>query len=149
MVVKTTPGAPLQTRIEIQDTFDIFFSPNGTYLCLWCKPILLDKESGVWTKNVKIINIRSGNKVILEWSNKHQSGWKPQFTVDERILAKGNNNKEIHFFELPQVGGGPAALLNGGASGILGGSGAAGEPVVNINQPTHKYKLERSFGNFS
>lgn len=140
-MVKTTPTAPLQTKIEISDTFDIFFSPNGTYLCLWCKPILLDKESGVWTKNVKIINIRSGNKVILEWSNKHQSGWKPQFTVDERILAKGNNNKEIHFFELPQVGGGPAALLNGGTN-ILG------EPIVNINQPTHKFKLERNFGNF-
>lgn len=135
VVVKTTPTAPLQTRIVESDVFDIFFSPNGTYLCLWCKPILLDKESGVWTKNVKVINIRSGNRVVLEWSNKHQSGWKPQFTVDEQILAKGSNSKEIHFYELPNVGGGPAAL----------GEGAA----ININQPTHRYKCERAFGNFS
>lgn len=87
VVVRTTKEAPLQTRIDLPEVFDIYFSPNGTYLCLWCKPILQDKESGVWNKNVKIFNINS-NSIISEWSNKHQAGWKPQFTQDEKLFAK-------------------------------------------------------------
>ncbi|CUM56164.1 unnamed protein product [Debaryomyces tyrocola] len=46
VVVKTTKEAPLQAKIDLPEVFDIYFSPNGTYLCLWCKPILQDKESG-------------------------------------------------------------------------------------------------------
>lgn len=123
VVVKTTKSAPLQARLELQDVFDIFFSPNGTFLALWCKPICLDKESGVWTKNVKIIEVASGN-TVLEWSNKHQGGWKPQFTLDEKILAKNNNNKEIHFFDLST------------------------DSPIDLNKPAHKFKLESTIGSF-
>ncbi|KAL7663535.1 Eukaryotic translation initiation factor 2A [[Candida] zeylanoides] len=152
VVVRTTPSAPLQTRIEIADAFDIFFSPSGTYLCLWCKPVLLDHASGVWTKNVKVINIRSGNRTVLEWSNKHQGGWRPQFTVDERILAKGTNNKEIDFYELPQVGngkvGGAFAAPQEVTDADADAEAAADAAIININRPTHKYKPDRPFGSF-
>lgn len=118
VVVKTTKEAPLQTKIDLPEVFDLHFSPNGTYLCLWCKPILQDKESGVWNKNVKVFNINS-NSIISEWSNKHQAGWKPQFTQDEKLFAKNVNNKELHFFDVTN----------------------SSNEQININQPTYKYKL--------
>ncbi|CUM62499.1 uncharacterized protein PRCAT00000050001 [Priceomyces carsonii] len=66
---------------------------------MWCKPVLLNKENGTWNKNLKIYNLAL-NKVIVEWPNKHQNGWKPQFTQDEKIFAIGHNSKEIHFFDI-------------------------------------------------
>lgn len=116
VVTKTTADAPLVLRIPINDTFDLHFSPNGKYIALWTKPILLDKESGVWTENVLIYNVEA-NRVVTRWSNKIQNGWKPQFTQDESIVAKNFNNKEIHFFDLKN------------------------NEEVNIHRPTHKFKL--------
>ena len=97
-VVNTTTKA-VERKLDISDSFDIRFSPNGNYLCIWCKPILLDRSSGIWTKNIKVINVNNG-KTIMEWSNKHQNGWAPQFTMDEKTLLKGNGTKEIEFFDI-------------------------------------------------
>lgn len=100
VVIISTETNKILLKIELPEVFDIEFSPNGTYLCLWCKPVLLDKESGKWNKNVKIFNIVN-KKIIMEWSNKHQNGWKPQFTQDEKFFVKGTfNNKEIEFFDI-------------------------------------------------
>lgn len=120
VVVKADVEAPVQSRIEIGEAFDLHFSPNGTYLCLWTKPVLLDRESGVWTKNVKVFSIRA-NKFVCEWSNKNQAGWKPQFTQDERLFAKNVNNKEIFLFDVSNV-----------------------DAEININQPAYKYKVSDS-----
>lgn len=117
VVIFNTETSKLLLKIELPDVFDIEFSPKGTYLCLWCKPVLLDKESGVWNKNVKIFNI-ANTKIIMEWSNKHQSGWKPQFTADEKFFAKGTfNNKEIDFFDISNA-----------------------NVLEHVNQPSFKYK---------
>lgn len=105
--------------------FDIEFSPNGTYLCLWCKPVLINKDSGVWNKNVKIFNI-ANKKIIMEWSNKHQGGWKPQFTQDEKLFAKGTvNNKEIDFFDISDA-----------------------NHLEQLNQPKYKFKTETPYKSF-
>ena len=53
-------------RIEIPEVFDIYFFPEGTYLCLWCKPIQLNKENGTWNNNLKIFNIKT-KTIIAEW----------------------------------------------------------------------------------
>lgn len=84
--------------IEVQDTFDLHFSPNGRYLAMWTKPILLNKESGVWSDNIIIYDVER-KEVATQWSNKHQGGWKPQFTQDGKFMAKNFNNKEIHFYD--------------------------------------------------
>ena len=84
--------------IEVQDTFDLHFSPNGRYLAMWTKPILLNKESGVWSDNIIIYDVEK-KEVATQWSNKHQGGWKPQFTQDGKFMAKNFNNKEIHFYD--------------------------------------------------
>lgn len=88
---------------------------------------MLNKENGTWNTNLKVFNLKL-NKVIVEWSSKHQNGWKPQFTQDEKILAKNFNNKEIHFYDIKED-----------------------VTEVNINQPSHKYKVndpKLTFQNF-
>lgn len=127
IISETTLDASIVATIEIADTYDLHFSPKGTYLCAWTRPILQDRESGVWNKNVKIFHLRSGS-LITEWSDKHQAGWKPQFTNNEKIFGKNVHNKEIDFFD---VSGKP-------------------EPI-NVNQPSYKFKLaepKATFQNF-
>ncbi|KAI5949692.1 hypothetical protein CANMA_005500 [Candida margitis] len=125
VILDTSSQANLYHRIEIPDVFDLSFSPKGTYLCLWCKPVLLNKENGTWNKNLKIFNIKS-KAIIAEWSVKHQNGWKPQFTSEETLFSRGVNNREIQFFEIK----------------------AESDSEVNMNQPTFKYKLEDAKGTF-
>lgn len=118
VILDTTTKAKLYHRIEMNEVFDILFSPNGTYLCLWCKPIQINKENGTWNNNLKIFNLNT-KSIVVEWSQRHQAGWKPQFTSDEKIFCKGFNQKEIHFFEID----------------------SNSDATININQPNYKYKV--------
>lgn len=101
-VVRTQDGSTndeVVAQVDVKETFELQFSPNGRYLALWTKPVLLDRESGVWSDNVLVYDVES-NQVLARWSNKHQAAWLPQFTQDGKYMAKNFNNKEIHFFEL-------------------------------------------------
>lgn len=123
-VVATEDGASNDERVaqfDIKDTFDLHFSANGRYLALWTKPVLLDKESGVWSDNVVVYDVEL-QKEVTKWSNKHQGGWKPQFTQDGKFMAKNFNNKEIHFYELLDS--------------------------FDIKKPLHKYKVQDSNATF-
>ncbi|KAG5421789.1 hypothetical protein I9W82_000881 [Candida metapsilosis] len=125
VILDTSSIAKVYHRIDMPDVFDLSFSPKGTYLCLWCKPVLLNKENGTWNKNLKIFNIKS-KAIVAEWSAKHQNGWKPQFTSEETLLSRGLNNREIQFFELK----------------------AESDAEINMNQPSFKYKVEDAKGTF-
>lgn len=125
VILDTSSQAKIYHRIDMPDVFDLSFSPKGTYLCLWCKPVLLNKENGTWNKNLKIFNIKS-KAIVAEWSAKHQNGWKPQFTSEETLLSRGLNNREIQFFELK----------------------AESDAEINMSQPSFKYKLEDAKGTF-
>lgn len=109
----------MYTKLPESEVFELYFSPKGTYLCLWCKPVLINKELGIWTNNLKIYNI-SNSSLIAEWAQKNQGGWQPQFTSDETIFAtSASNNKEIHFFDInPEL-----------------------NSVINLNQPTLRFKV--------
>ncbi|GEQ70526.1 hypothetical protein JCM33374_g4204 [Metschnikowia sp. JCM 33374] len=101
-VVSTIDGASndqVAARIDVKETFDMHFSPNGRYLTLWTKPLLLNRESGVYSENVLVYDVET-KEILTQWSNKQQAGWQPQFTQDGTIMAKNFNNKEIHFYEL-------------------------------------------------
>lgn len=118
VVINTANKAQVYCKIDIEEALKLHFSSQGTYLCLWCKPIMLNKESGVWNNNVKVYNTTT-KTIIAEWSAKHQAGWEPQFTQDEKKFIKNFLNKEIHFFEIDQDS----------------------SEQININHPTHKYKV--------
>lgn len=113
----------IAAQFDIKDTFDMHFSPNGRYLAVWTKPVLLDKESGVWSENVVVFNVDQQVEVT-RWSNKHQGGWNPQFTLDGKFMAKNFNNKEIHFYDMSEA--------------------------MDIKKPSHKFRVQdgASFQNF-
>lgn len=124
VLVKTQDGASndeVAAEVNVSDTFDMHFSPNGRYLALWTKPILVDRESGVWSDNVVVYDVEL-QSVVTQWSNKQQGGWQPQFTQDSRIMAKNVNNKEIHFFEISEK--------------------------IDIKKPTYKFRLQDSSATF-
>lgn len=116
-VVSTKDGATndeVAATIDVKETFDMQFSPNGRYLTLWTKPILLDRESGVWSDNVMVYDVQL-KAILTQWSNKQQGGWQPQFTQKGDMMAKNFNNKEIHFYELSSA--------------------------LDIKKPSHKFRL--------
>lgn len=124
VVVNTLDGltaTEIAATIDVKDAFDFQFSPNGKYITLWTKPVLLNKESGVWSDNVLLYDVEA-QQVLTQWSNKHQAGWKPQFTHDSKIMAKNFNNKEIHFYEL--------------------------NANLDIKKPSHKYRVQDKNASF-
>lgn len=127
VVVSTKDGSSndqIVAKFDIKDTFDLHFSPSGRYLAVWTKPVLVDKESGVWSDNVLVYDVEL-QKEVTKWSNKHQGGWQPQFTQDNKFMAKNFNNKEIHFYETSEH--------------------------LDVKKPSHKFKLQdagASFQNF-
>ncbi|KAI3404950.2 hypothetical protein KGF56_002279 [Candida oxycetoniae] len=125
VILDTLAQAQLYHRIEMPEVFDICFSPKGSFLCLWCKPVQLNKENGTWNNNLKIFNVLT-KSIIAEWSVKHQNGWKPQFTSEETLFSRGVNNREIQFFEID----------------------SQSSTVINMNQPNHKYRLDDSKSTF-
>lgn len=125
-VVETKAGSGAEVaQIDVKDTFDMRFSPNGQYIALWTKPVLIDRESGIWTDNVYVYDV-VGKAMVTQWLNKQQGGWQPQFTQDGKIMAKNFNNKEIHFYEM--------------------------SAAMDIKKPSYKFRLQDSdatFQNFS
>ncbi|KAF8001998.1 hypothetical protein HF325_002963 [Metschnikowia pulcherrima] len=124
-VVSTADGTSndaVAAQIDIKETYDMQFSPDGRFLALWTRPVLLDRESGVWSDNVFIYDIDT-QAVLTQWLNKQQGGWQPQFTQNGGVMAKNFNNREIHFYEM-------------GAS-------------LDIKKPSYKFRLsEGTFQNF-
>ncbi|GMM34541.1 hypothetical protein DASC09_018660 [Saccharomycopsis crataegensis] len=91
--------------LSLKDVFDLHFSPSGSYLAVWAKPIRSVADDGsnnvIWSKNVKIFDIQK-NLQIAEYTAKAQGGWKPQFTADEKIMTKLYPN-QVRFYELDGV----------------------------------------------
>ncbi|CCH42451.1 Eukaryotic translation initiation factor 2A [Wickerhamomyces ciferrii] len=83
-------------KIELKDVFDLQFSPQGSYLCTWEKP--LKQDDGNYHNNVKIFTSIDG-QLFGEYSARDQSNWKPDFTPDENLIARQFKN-EIKFYEV-------------------------------------------------
>lgn len=117
VVVDTLVGlssTKIESTIDVKDVFDLQFSPDGRYITFWTKPLLLDRESGVWSDNVLLYDVEA-KQILTQWSNKHQAGWQPQFTYDGKTMARNFNNKEIHFYDL--------------------------DGALDFKKPSHKYRL--------
>lgn len=127
VLVKTKDGSPsneIIAEVDVKEAYDLHLSPNGRYLAIWTRPVLLDRESGVWSDNILVFDSET-KEIVTTWSNKHQGGWQPQFTQDSKIMAKNFHNKEIHFYEISDK--------------------------LDIKSPSHKFKLQdlgATFQNF-
>lgn len=83
-------------KIELKDVYDLHFSPNGSFLSTWEKPI--KQENGNFHNNVKIFETKTAT-IVGEYSCKDQSGWKPDFTSDEKVIARLFKN-EVKFYQV-------------------------------------------------
>ncbi|KIJ63412.1 hypothetical protein HYDPIDRAFT_168589 [Hydnomerulius pinastri MD-312] len=73
-------GAKLLQELTIPNIIELKFSPRGTYLSTWERPVKL--EDGAQHKNLRIFSVSTGEELIA-FTQKSQEGWDLQYTVSE------------------------------------------------------------------
>ncbi|KAH7890149.1 eukaryotic translation initiation factor eIF2A-domain-containing protein [Phlebopus sp. FC_14] len=73
-------GAKLLQELKIPNVIELQFSPRGTYLSTWERPVKL--EDGAQHKNLRIFSVSTGEELIA-FTQKSQEGWDLQYTVSE------------------------------------------------------------------
>ncbi|KAJ6606067.1 eukaryotic translation initiation factor eIF2A-domain-containing protein [Mycena vulgaris] len=73
-------GAQLLQELPIPNVADVKFSPRGTYLSTWERPVKL--EDGSQHKNLRVFSSSTGEELIA-FTQKAQDGWDLQYTVSE------------------------------------------------------------------
>ncbi|KAJ6500809.1 eukaryotic translation initiation factor eIF2A-domain-containing protein [Mycena sanguinolenta] len=73
-------GAQLLLDLPIPNVVDIKFSPRGTYLSTWERPVKL--EDGSQHKNLRVFSSSTGDELIA-FTQKGQDGWDLQYTISE------------------------------------------------------------------
>ncbi|KAK9235433.1 eukaryotic translation initiation factor eIF2A-domain-containing protein [Lipomyces kononenkoae] len=103
-VVDSTTGVVSQT-IPLPNVYEVAFSPKGSYLCTYERPIKLDDGQNVH-HNFKVWDVATGERVA-QFMQKNQTMANFQFTYDEKFCARLVPN-ELQFYETKKLGG-PAA----------------------------------------
>ncbi|KAJ7221475.1 eukaryotic translation initiation factor eIF2A-domain-containing protein [Mycena pura] len=73
-------GAQLLLDLPIANVVDIKFSPRGTYISTWERPLKL--EDGAQHKNLRVFSSSTGEELIA-FTQKSQEGWDLQYTISE------------------------------------------------------------------
>ncbi|KAI0628839.1 translation initiation factor eIF-2A [Trametes polyzona] len=73
-------SAQLLQELAIPNIVEISFSPRGTYLSTWERPVKL--EDGAQHKNLRVFSVSTGEELVA-FSQKSQEGWELQYTISE------------------------------------------------------------------
>ncbi|KAG8217066.1 eukaryotic translation initiation factor eIF2A-domain-containing protein [Butyriboletus roseoflavus] len=73
-------GAKLLQELNIPNIVELQFSPRGTYISTWERPVKL--EDGAQHKNLRIFSVSTGEELIA-FTQKSQEGWDLQYTISE------------------------------------------------------------------
>ncbi|KAJ6455956.1 eukaryotic translation initiation factor eIF2A-domain-containing protein [Mycena vitilis] len=73
-------GAQLLQELPIPNVADVKFSPRGTYISTWERPVKL--EDGSQHKNLRVFSSSTGEELIA-FTQKSQDGWDLQYTISE------------------------------------------------------------------
>jgi len=73
-------GAQLLRELPLPNIVEINFSPRGTYLSTWERPVKLD--DGAQHKNLRIFSVSTGDELVA-FTQKSQEGWDLQYTISE------------------------------------------------------------------
>ncbi|KAJ6630332.1 eukaryotic translation initiation factor eIF2A-domain-containing protein [Mycena sp. CBHHK59/15] len=73
-------GAQLLQELVIPNVVDVKFSPRGTYISTWERPVKL--EDGSQHKNLRVFSSSTGEELI-SFTQKAQDGWDLQYTISE------------------------------------------------------------------
>ncbi|KAL5342074.1 eukaryotic translation initiation factor eIF2A-domain-containing protein [Aspergillus crustosus] len=89
------------STIPAENVYELGFSPLGTYLITWQRPV--KDANGDTGKNLKVwqvVESSSGaeNRIVGEYVQKSQNSWNIQYTSDEKLCARAVTN-EVQFYE--------------------------------------------------
>ncbi|KAF5387019.1 hypothetical protein D9615_002066 [Tricholomella constricta] len=73
-------GAQLLQELPFSNIVELRFSPRGTYISTWERPVKL--EDGTQHKNLRIFSASTGEE-LTAFSQKSQDGWDVQYTISE------------------------------------------------------------------
>ncbi|EPQ50143.1 translation initiation factor eIF-2A [Gloeophyllum trabeum ATCC 11539] len=73
-------GAQLLQELPVPNVVELNFSPRGTYLSTWERPVKL--EDGSQHKNLRVFSVSTGEELVA-FSQKGQEGWDLQYTISE------------------------------------------------------------------
>ncbi|KAK9486158.1 eukaryotic translation initiation factor eIF2A-domain-containing protein [Lipomyces starkeyi] len=100
-IIDSTSGAVSQT-IPVPNVYEVGFSPKGSYLCTYERPVKLDDAQNAH-HNFKVWDVATGEK-ISQFVQKNQTMANFQFTYDEKFCARLVPN-ELQFYETKKLGG--------------------------------------------
>jgi translation initiation factor 2A len=78
--VHQAESAVLLQELTIPNVVELRFSPRGTYLSTWERPVKL--EDGAQHKNLRVFSVSTGEELI-SFSQKYQDVWDLQYTISE------------------------------------------------------------------
>lgn len=73
-------GARLLRDLPLANIVELNFSPRGTYISTWERPVKL--EDGSQNKNLRVFSTSTGEELIA-FSQKSLDGWDLQYTISE------------------------------------------------------------------
>jgi len=73
-------SAQLLQELSLPNIVDISFSPRGTYLSTWERPVKF--EDGSQHKNLRVFSASTGEELV-SFTQKSQDGWDLQYTISE------------------------------------------------------------------
>lgn len=73
-------GAQLLQELSLPNIVDLSFSPRGTYISTWERPVKL--EDGAQHKNLRVFSVSTGEELI-SFTQKSMDGWELQYTISE------------------------------------------------------------------
>ncbi|KIY51856.1 translation initiation factor eIF-2A [Fistulina hepatica ATCC 64428] len=73
-------NAQLLRELAVRNVLELSFSPRGTYLSTWERPIKL--EDGQQHKNLRVFSVSTGEELIA-FTQKSQELWDLQYTISE------------------------------------------------------------------
>ncbi|KAJ3769553.1 eukaryotic translation initiation factor eIF2A-domain-containing protein [Lentinula raphanica] len=80
-------GAQLLTELELPNIIELSFSPRGTYLSTWERPMKIEPPKDASApqqqhKNLRIFSVSTAEELV-SFSQKSQDGWDVQYTITE------------------------------------------------------------------
>ena len=80
MRIYQAEGGQILQELQLPNIIDLSFSPRGTYLSTWERPVKL--EDGAQHKNLRVFSVSTGEELI-GFSQKAYDGWQIQYTISE------------------------------------------------------------------
>ncbi|CAG8631400.1 13825_t:CDS:10 [Ambispora leptoticha] len=99
VVVIDTETTEIVKEIPRKNVVEIGFSPKGTYISTWERPVKLGEN--IVHKNLILWEVESGEELI-SFTQKSQNNWNVQWTDDEAFFCRMVTN-EVQFFDSKRV----------------------------------------------